>query len=1118
MDKHNTVNLSGLWGSSGGFLIEKIFSEQGSNLIVITENMKKAESLLTDLRFFSQRPEDMFLIADDIKIYDDLSKSDMPGRIRTIFNLTKSRKPFLAISSLENLLIKTVPLDVLRKNTITIKVNDVVDFEALKNNLIEYGYIREEKVFCPGYFSVRGDIIDIYVPFYSDPVRIELFDNVVESIRFFSKESQKSTTGVDQIMISPASFLIKKKEYLANFDKNLKELIKRQDKIFQKPETIWYSRYRNIIKKDLAEEWEKEENPYSALPLLYHELDPFFKFLPEKTTLFFLNSSFLESEIDPLFDRYTQIYENQIKHNKMALPPPYFLISKKEIGHFTSSFKTVFADIVSTKKSFFHFKFEGLPPYKGNFNSLKEDYIKNNQDHIDYTFISDTETNLTDFKNKITEHLGTRMQFRKGQLENSFTSLDFKQAFIQENDFYGKIRFEKGRTPLLIQALESLAELKEGDFVVHIENGIGIYKGLRHLRSKKLTGDFLQIEFDKGMTLFLPVEKISKIHRYIGDDENPPQLNKLGSASFEKTKDQVRRSVTSIARDLVKIYAIRQNQAGFKYPQDSSWQKEFEQGFSFIETPDQIKSLEEIKRDMESSRSMDRLVCGDVGYGKTELAIRAAFKAVTADKQVAVLVPTTILAYQHYNTFSDRLKNFPVRVEMVSRLNSARHQKKILKDLAEGKVEIVIGTHRLIQPDVKFRDLGLVVIDEEHRFGVTHKERLKMIRATVDVISMSATPIPRTLYMALSGIRDISIINTPPMGRIPVKTKIVKFSPAIIRQAILFELDRGGQVYFLHNRVQSIMAIAAYLKRTVPEVKIGVVHGQMDPDEMELTMLDFMEKKFDCLVCTTIIEAGIDLPDVTTIMINRADTFGLAQLYQLRGRVGRSDKQSYAYLLIPSEDMLTETALKRLLTIFEYTDLGSGYKIAMRDLQIRGSGNVFGVQQHGNILAVGLEMYCKILNKVILKLKGEETEEVIEPEFDFDYEAFIPDSYIRSNNFKIEVYKKINRCQNKDDLRDLEKELKDRFGAKIPSCVKNLFLLQEIKILATNLGIEKITELKQKKYEYLVEIVFHTLRGEVRSRIKEKIRHYSLAHNRLHVSLEIKYFLINLKKLLQSLL
>lgn len=1123
LKKYKNIYIAGIEKSATAFLISQLFPVVKKNLLIIAENFRKAHLLYNDIKFFLNQPAELYYFPEyKFSPYniDSYSSTEMTQKIEFLYRLISPNKYSLFVVPLKNVLTRILPVKVLQENIIELKINDRIDFEKFNRLLVQYNYTREDKVFVPGSFSIRGDIIDIYIPTYRNPVRIELFDEIIESMRFFSPETQRSTSSIEKIFLTPATELILKDKYITQFQIELKKIIKQQEKVFKSPEKLWFTKFPDFTGISPNIEG-RPEAYYCLLPLFYKKLDSIFNYLNKDTVIFLADDEErLKEKADTIYDEYYNYYESRLKNNEAVLPANNFILESSEFFEKLAKFNTIIANLLPVEhKTHLYFRFESIPMYKGNFNSLKADISEHLKQGIEYTFIAENSDSLNDLKEKILENIDTaKIQFRTGKIEKGFISFDFKKAFIQDFEFYGKIRFEEKETvPLIFSTLEDISELKEGDYVVHIENGIGIYRGLKHIESGKLKGDFIEIEYANSAKLYLPVAKMNLIHKYIGDRENPPPLNKLGSSSFKRTKAYVERSVVSIAKDLIKIYAIRQKQPGFKFPPDTEWQKEFEASFPYIETPDQIKAMNEIKQDMESARPMDRLICGDVGYGKTELAVRAAFKAVMAGKQVAVLVPTTILAYQHYNTFAERLKDYPVRVEMLSRFNSIREQKKILKELAQGKIDIIIGTHRLIQPDIKFQDLGLLIIDEEHRFGVAHKEKLKMVRATVDVITMSATPIPRTLYMSISGIRDISMITTPPPGRMPVETKIVRFSPEIIRKAILYELNRGGQVFFLHNRVQSIKPMAEYIKRIVPEARICVIHGQMDEDEMELTMIEFLEKNYDVLVCTTIIESGIDIPSVNTIIINRADTFGLAQLYQLRGRVGRSDIKSYAYLLVPSEKALTETAQKRLLTIFEYTDLGSGYKIAMRDLEIRGAGNIFGVQQHGNILAVGLEMYCKILNKVIKNLKGELVEEEIEPELDFEYSAYIPDKLVESNALKIEIYKKLNKCKTREELLELINEIKDRFGEKIPGVMQNLFVLQEIKIVARKNKILRIKKIEEKQYEIIIEILFKQIDEQIASKLKTKLKNCYISQNKLYVSVNKKNFLKNLKNLLQSI-
>jgi len=613
-------------------------------------------------------------------------------------------------------------------------------------------------------------------------------------------------------------------------------------------------------------------------------------------------------------------------------------------------------------------------------------------------------------------------------------------------------------------ALRDLAAIQFGDYIVHQDHGIGIYRGLKKINAYGKERECLLIEYKDNDLLYVPLEKMDLVQKYSGRDGVVPQISKLGTTAWEKLKEKTREDIKQVAEKLIKLYATRKIRKGYAFSEDSIWQKELEASFEYEETGDQLQAIESIKHDMEKPRPMDRLVCGDVGFGKTEVAIRAAFKAINDGKQVAVLVPTTILAQQHYLTFKSRLKQFPVTVDMLSRFKTPAQQKELVKKLGEGKLDLIIGTHRLLSKDIIFNDLGLLVVDEEHRFGVLHKEKIKLLKATVDTLSLSATPIPRTMHMALMGAKDMSIINTPPHNRMPIKTEVARFDNDLIREIIMREVNRNGQVFFVHNRVQSIYGIAHHVREIVPEIKIAVAHGQMKAHELEDVMQDFATGKIQCLVCTMIIESGIDMPNANTLIINRADKFGLAQLYQLRGRVGRSDHQAYAYLLVPPLRKLSRTAIKRLQTIQEMSALGSGYKVAMRDLEIRGTGNVFGAQQSGFVDALGYDLYTKIINEAISELKAElnieKTEKPavkkFEPQIDIQVDAFLPDKYIRNASERVDIYRRLIEAGTIEKIQDLQKELIDRFGA-LPEQAEILFDYVQVKVLAEKALVARLS-------------------------------------------------------------
>ncbi len=649
------------------------------------------------------------------------------------------------------------------------------------------------------------------------------------------------------------------------------------------------------------------------------------------------------------------------------------------------------------------------------------------------------------------------LQFIPGMITRGFILTEQKTVFISEQDIVGRKKKQAWRRAVEVEPGMSFHDLKTGDLVVHIDHGIGRYMGLHRLDIQGRARDFLLIQYAEKQKLYLPVDKLGLIQRYIGAKQDQPPLDRMGGVSFQRRKRKVRESVLKLAAELLKIFSAREVAHGFAYAPDDNWQREFELGFEYEETPDQLKAIQDVKRDMESGRPMDRLVCGDVGYGKTEVAMRAAFKAAVNGKQVAVLAPTTILVQQHFQTFSKRFKAFPINVSMLSRFLKAGDAKRVKKELQDGAVDVVIGTHALLSDSVKFKNLGLVIIDEEQRFGVRHKEKLKKLRTEVDVLTMTATPIPRTLNLSMLGLREMSLINTPPETRRPILTHVVKFDPQIIRDAVLRELDRDGQVYVVHNRVQSINTLAEMIRQIVPEARIKVAHGQMNESALERIMLDFLEHQFDVLIATTIIESGLDIPSVNTILINRADQLGLAQLYQLRGRVGRANKQAYAYLLVPASSTISKKARERLSAIREAVALGSGFKLASRDLEIRGVGDILGPNQHGHISAVGYEMYCRLVREAVRELKGESIQESISPEIKLDMDTTIPENFIPEPAHRLEIYRRFSMASDQDRIQMILSDISDRYG-KPTQQIENLKDMAELRILAIKTHALKIEE------------------------------------------------------------
>ena len=652
-----------------------------------------------------------------------------------------------------------------------------------------------------------------------------------------------------------------------------------------------------------------------------------------------------------------------------------------------------------------------------------------------------------------------------GNLHRGFEYPLLKFAVVTEGDMFGNgqgKKRKKKKTSYQGRHIQSFSELSPGDYVVHENHGLGIYRGIEKIEQDKVVKDYIKIEYADGGNLYLPATKLEGIQKYAGAEAKKPKLNRLGGSEWHKTKTRVRGAVREIAKDLVKLYAARQDQEGFQYGPDTVWQREFEEMFPYEETEDQLDAIDAVKRDMESRKIMDRLICGDVGYGKTEIALRAAFKAIQEGKQVVYLVPTTILAQQHYNTFVQRMKDFPVRVDMMSRFRTPAEQKKTLEDLKKGLVDVLIGTHRVLSKDVEFKSLGLLIIDEEQRFGVAHKEKIKQLKENVDVITLTATPIPRTLHMSLIGIRDMSVLEEPPVDRLPIQTYVMEYNDEMVREAISREVARGGQVYYVYNRVNNIEEIAGHVAALVPDASVTFAHGQMREHELERIMLDFVNGEIDVLVSTTIIETGLNIPNANTIIIHDADRLGLSQLYQIRGRVGRSNRTAYAFLMYRRDKLLREEAEKRLQAIREFTELGSGIKIAMRDLEIRGAGNILGAEQHGHMEAVGYDLYCKLLNEAVLALKGETDEsQEFETSVDCDIDAYIPPSYIKNEYQKLDIYKRISAIESEEEYMDMQDELIDRFG-ELPAPVENLLLIASVKALAHSTGVTEVNINRQE--------------------------------------------------------
>ena len=918
-------------------------------------------------------------------------------------------------------------LEEIQEKRVHISADGAVDFTKLQEKLSAMGYEREVEVDAPGQFAVRGGILDVFPLTEEQPVRIELWGDEVDSIRTFDVENQRSIENLEEVTIYPAAELQEKSGECVSFldyfpaDKSL---------LFLDEPIRLIERLDEVEEEFLSSQKNREEAGFEDGE---DELEVFsIKTLIEKMNQYHgIGLTTLESKCGHFHVRET------------------YSLQTKGVNPYNNSFEMLTRDLKRLKRN--GYRVILLSGSRTRARRLAEDL----RDYDLSSFYSE------DMDREVQPG---EIMVAYGHVEEGYEYPMLKFMVISETDIFGKQKKKKRRKVYEGQKIQNFSELKVGDYVVHENHGLGIYQGIEKIEVDKVTKDYMKISYAGGGTLYILATQLDLIQKYAGADAKKPKLNKLGTSQWAKTKSQVRGAVREVAKDLVELYATRQQAEGYVYEPDTVWQKEFEEMFPFEETEDQLQAIADTKRDMESKKIMDRLICGDVGYGKTEIAIRAAFKAVQEGKQVVYLVPTTILAQQHYNTFMQRMKDFPVRVDLLCRFRSSTQQKKTVEDLKKGLVDIVVGTHRVLSKDVQFKDLGLLIIDEEQRFGVTHKEKIKKLKENIDVLTLTATPIPRTLHMSLIGIRDMSVLEEAPMDRMPIQTYVMEYNDEMVREAIERELSRDGQVYYVYNRVSDIADVAGRIQKLVPDAVVSFAHGQMNERELENIMYDFINGDIDVLVSTTIIETGLDISNVNTMIIHDADRLGLSQLYQLRGRVGRSNRMAYAFLLYRRDKMLKEVAEKRLAAIREFTDLGSGFKIAMRDLEIRGAGNLLGAEQHGHMEAVGYDLYCKMLNEAVKQLKGEIEEELYATTIDLNIDAYIPESYIPNEYQKLDVYKRIASIENEEEMDDMIEELIDRFG-DIPRKVQQLLNIAGLKALAHSAYVTAV-EQKGDTYQF----------------------------------------------------
>ena len=987
--------------------------------LILAEDEKRAKEIYEDYRFYDK--EVYYYPAKDLLFF----QADIHGNllIRQRMQVIKAlleKERITVVTSIDGCMDFLLPLEEIKKSLIHYESDSPIDLDALKDSLVALGYERVGQVEMPGQFSVRGGIIDIYSLTEENPWRIELWGDEIDSIRSFDAESQRSLENLDEITIYPAVEKVGEKEMVSFL-----EYFSREKSI------LFLDEPNHLVEKGMAVEEEylqsrkhREEKGEQKLPDNWLcRFDTLQKALNQYNCAAFC-------ALEP-------------KRGKWKITEK-FDVTVKTVNSYNSSFELLVKDLLQYKKQGFQ-----IALLSGS-RTRAERLAKDLQEEGLNAFYS------TDYDRLIQPG---EIMVAYGHAKKGFEYPLIKFALMTETDIFGQEQKKKKKKKNYNgQRIQDFAELSIGDFVVHEKHGLGIYRGIEKVEVDKIVKDYIKIEYRGGSNLYILATQLDALQKYSGaDTAKAPKLNKLGGQEWNKTKSRVRGAVKNIAKELVELYAVRQEKEGYVCGPDTVWQREFEEMFPYEETEDQLNAIEDTKRDMESTKIMDRLVCGDVGYGKTEVALRAAFKAVQESRQVVYLVPTTILAQQHYNTFVQRMKEFPVKVELLCRFRTPAQQKKAIEGLKKGQVDIVVGTHRVLSKDIEFKNLGLLIIDEEQRFGVAHKEKIKQLKKDVDVLTLTATPIPRTLHMSLIGIRDMSVLEEPPMDRIPIQTYVMEYDEETVREAINRELRRGGQVYYVYNRVTDIAEVALRISKLVPDARVDFAHGQMSERELEQVMYGFINGEIDVLVSTTIIETGLDISNVNTMIIHDSDRYGLSQLYQLRGRIGRSNRTSYAFLMYRPNMVLRETAEKRLAAIREYTDLGSGFKIAMRDLELRGAGNLLGAQQHGHMNAVGYDLYCKMLSEAVKEAKGIHTMEDFETSVDLNIDAFIPDTYISNEFQKLDIYKRIAGIENQSDYDDMLEELLDRFGEPTKA-VLNLLAIAKMKAIAHQ---AYVTEIKQ---------------------------------------------------------
>jgi transcription-repair coupling factor (superfamily II helicase) len=1069
------IHVSGVKGSYPSLLSSLLFRKLEKSFLIVTSSHDSAQEIYHELAFFrgknsagcAEPSENVLLFSSpETHPYENvLSHCGVSARrMWTLYRLCDSQEPVIVVASIRALLQKTIPVDLLIDSCSTVSNGDEIDRENFTKKLVEGGYTRVSLVEDRGDFSIRGEIMDVFPPGYDKPLRIDLFGDTVETIRLFDPVSQRSCQDILKAVIVPVREIILSESVVNRFEGRVEK---------KEFEEIFSTRKGKSFFDNIASGFLPSGAEY-ALSYIYPSLSTFFDYLPEERIMFWWDKREIDEALVKINADVSEYYFAAIDERRVVSPPEEIFInnistatqqvllepwniegpsgvnisfavqSNEDIRREIMSFDTSSGMLSSLAEKIEQWLLKGVRVLLICHTRTQSERLKDL--FSDYGLDSDIITDMQ-FNDAVKGICNDNIKIIVGSLATGFRYEDGLLVIITEEEIFGEKR-RRIKAPVRKQgsAVADFSDLKDGDLIVHRDNGIGLFKELLRLDAGGTSADYLHLEYLGGDRLYMPVDRINLINKYEGSEDDGVQLDKLGGVSWKRTKKRVKEAIEKIANDLIELYSARKVYKGHSFSPVDHYYREFEAAFPFEETPDQIAAIEDVKNDMSSDKPMDRLICGDVGFGKTEVALRAAFRAVMDGKQVSVLVPTTVLAQQHFLTFKERFKAYPVKVDILSRFRIRKDQKRILEEVSTGKVDIIVGTHRLVQKDVSFKDLGLIVIDEEHRFGVKHKEQLQKIRKTVDVLTLTATPIPRTLQLSLFGIRNFSTIETPPEDRLSIRTVMTHFEDDVIKDAISRELKRGGQVFFVHDRVHSISAMGQFLKKLVPEMTLGIAHGQMNEKELESSMMQFVKKEVDVLLCTTIIESGLDFPTANTIIINNAHRLGLAQMYQLRGRVGRGKVRAYAYLLIPGTNILSRDAAKRLEAVSEFTELGSGYRLAARDLQIRGAGNILGHSQSGRIASVGIDMYLEILNDTIKERKGEKFVPRIEPEVNLNIPAFIPEEYVPDVNQRLLIYRRFSTAFSDGEIIDIEEELLDRFG-QIPVEVENLIKIAGLKNL-----------------------------------------------------------------------